>query len=199
MELFTKALQFASVKHQAQRRKNNGNIPYINHPIEVANILVHAGVNDMEVLAAGLLHDTVEDTDTTPEELEKEFGARIKNIVLECSDDKSKDKAERKRYQIEKALKVSHEAKLVKMADKISNNTGLLIDPPPKWTPERVKGYFLWSQAVCNNLKGANEKLDTEIEAVFFKSGISHLSQEEKNKLLEEYYELLLKSKENWF
>ena len=84
----------------------------------------------------------------------------------------------------------------MKLADKISNNSGLLTDPPPKWTPERVQGYFLWSQAVCNNLRGTNEKLDSEIEGVFFKSGISQLSQEEKDRLLKEYYNLLLKTTE---
>lgn len=77
------------MKHQSQKRKQAGNIPYINHPIEVANILVQSGVKDFNVLSAALLHDTVEDTDTTAEELDKEFGALIKAIVLECSDDKA--------------------------------------------------------------------------------------------------------------
>ena len=93
-------MQFASYKHRDQRRKGKGKIPYINHPIEVANILVKAGVKDYDVLAAALLHDTVEDTDTTEEELEKKFGSKIKNIVVECSDNKALDKAQRKKYQI---------------------------------------------------------------------------------------------------
>lgn len=100
MELFTKALKFASIKHQNQRRKQPGDIPYINHPIDVANILVEAGVKDHEILAAALLHDTIEDTNTTEEELEKEFGSHIKNIVLECTDNKALSKVERKKKQI---------------------------------------------------------------------------------------------------
>ena len=154
----------------------------------MANLLVKAGVKDYDVLAAGLLHDTVEDTDTTEEELEKKFGSKIKNIVIECSDNKALDKAQRKKYQIEKALKVTPEARLVKMADKISNNGGLFDDPPPNWSPDRVRGYFIWSQAVCNNLKGGNEILDKQIDEIFTRSGINALSKEEKEKLLNEYY-----------
>jgi (p)ppGpp synthase/HD superfamily hydrolase len=195
MEIFTKALQFASVKHQNQRRKN-GDIPYINHPIEVAHILVQAGVKDHDILAAGLLHDTIEDTETTEAELDLEFGARIKGIVLECSDNKDLAKDERKRVQIQKAVKASTEAKLVKMADKISNNRGLLVGAPPSWSKERIQGYFIWSQAVCANLKGTNEYLDKEIDAVFDKAGINSISQEEKAKLLEVYYHSLLQSSE---
>ena len=89
MQLFTRSLVFASQKHQSQRRKQAGDIPYINHPIEVAQILSNAGVEDPEVLAAAILHDTVEDTETTPEELEKEFGERVKNLVMECNDNKA--------------------------------------------------------------------------------------------------------------
>ena len=97
---------------------------------------------------------------------------------MECSDNKALDKAQRKKYQIEKASKVSHEAKLVKMADKMSNNGGLFLDAPPNWSPNRVRGYFIWSQAVCANLKGANEVLDKQIDDIFEKSGINTLSQE---------------------
>ena len=100
MEIFSKAMRFASIKHRDQRRKGKSAAPYINHPIEVADILVQSGVKDYDVLAAALLHDTVEDTDTTEKELEKEFGAKIKGIVLECSDNKALDKAQRKKYQI---------------------------------------------------------------------------------------------------
>lgn len=134
MDVFVKALKFASEKHQNQRRKQAGDIPYINHPIEVANVLVEAGVRDHSVLAAAILHDTIEDTDTPKEELEKEFGSHITNIVLECSDNKALSKMERKKLQIVKASKVSQEAKLVKMGDKISNCEGLLVDFPVGWS-----------------------------------------------------------------
>lgn len=134
MDVFMKALKFASVKHQNQRRKQAGDIPYINHPIEVTYVLVEAGVKDYSVLAAAVLHDTIEDTETTREELEKEFGSHITNIVVECSDNKALSKVERKKLQITKASKVSQEAKLVKMADKISNCGGLLVDYPVGWS-----------------------------------------------------------------
>lgn len=126
MELFTKSLVFASDKHKAQRRKNAGDVPYINHPLEVVHILSLAGVKDYEVLAAAVLHDTVEDTNTTPEELEKEFSKRVRDLVMECTDNKALGKSERKKYQIVKAASASNDAKLIKIGDKISNNRGLL-------------------------------------------------------------------------
>ena len=85
---------------------------------------------------------------------------------MECTDDKNLGKIQRKKYQIEKALIASNEAKLVKIADKISNNSGLLIQAPKSWTAQRVRGYHLWSEAVCKNLKGVNEHLDKQMESV---------------------------------
>ena len=70
------------------------------------------------------------------------------------------------------------------MADKISNNGGLFNDAPPSWPPNRIRGYFIWSQAVCTNLKGENEFLDKQIDHIFAKSGINALSQEQKSKIL---------------
>lgn len=76
--------------------------------------------------------------------------------MLECTDNKALSKEQRKQEQIKKAAKVSDEAKLVKLADKISNCGGLLLATPVGWPPERVRYYFIWSQAVCNNLRGVN-------------------------------------------
>ena len=122
LTLVLKALEFAAHKHRDQRRKDPAASPYINHPIALANVLVNeGGVTDVEVLAAALLHDTVEDTATTPEELEEQFGARIARIVAEVTDDKALPKAERKRLQVVHAAELSREAKLVKLADKICN------------------------------------------------------------------------------
>lgn len=126
------------------------------------------------------MHDTVEDTNTTPEELEKEFNKRVRDLVMECTDNKALGKVERKKYQITKAEHASNGAKLIKIGDKISNNRGLLLEAPVGWTPERVRGYFIWSQLVCQKLRGVNEILDKEIEAIFDKSGINNLSNEEK-------------------
>jgi putative transposon-encoded protein len=126
------------------------------------------------------LHDTVEDTNTTPEEIEKEFNKRVRDLVMECTDNKALGKVERKTYQIAKAEHASNGAKIIKIGDKISNNRGLLLETPVGWTPERVRGYFIWSQLVCQKLRGVNEILDKEIEAIFNKSGINNLSNEEK-------------------
>src|SRR5213080_3310944 len=108
LALLLKALAFAAHKHREQRRKDAAASPYINHPIALADVLVNeGGVTDIEVLCAALLHDTVEDTDTTPEELADVFGARIAGIVAEVTDDKALAKAERKRLQVEHAATIS--------------------------------------------------------------------------------------------
>ena len=134
MKTVIKAIDFAAHKHRDQRRKDAGKTPYINHPIDVVNILAQSGVEDPNILAAAALHDTVEDTETTPAELEEHFGPKIRDIVLECSDDKAKTKVQRKLAQIEKAEKVSQEAKFVKTGDKISNLRGLSVTPPQGWS-----------------------------------------------------------------
>ena len=120
--LILHAASFAAQKHRDQRRKDAEASPYINHPLALADILAREGdVTDARVIAAALLHDTVEDTETTIEELEERFGKRVAAVVAEVTDDKSLPKAERKRLQIVKAGSKSTEAKLVKLADKIAN------------------------------------------------------------------------------
>lgn len=156
ISLLTKAASFAAQKHSSQRRKGPGSVPYINHPLEVANILAEAGVDDVATLCAAFLHDTIEDTETTKEQLQNQFGQEICDIVLECSDDKNLSKDQRKRKQIEHSKHVSAKARLVKIADKLNNNESLGDSPPEKWSPERVHGYHIWSYAVCKNLFGAN-------------------------------------------
>ncbi|MGH8733189.1 MAG: HD domain-containing protein, partial [Burkholderiales bacterium] len=100
MALLLRALAFAAHKHRDQRRKDAAASPYINHPIALADVLVNeGGVTDVEVLCAALLHDTVEDTATTLEELEETFNPRIARIVAEVTDDQNLPKAERKRLQ----------------------------------------------------------------------------------------------------
>lgn len=117
-----KAADFAAKKHRDQRRKDPQQTPYINHPIGVANILINeGGVDDPIVLQAALLHDTVEDTETTLDEIEEHFGPKVRGIVAEVSDDKDLPKEERKRLQVVNAPHKSKEAKLVKLADKLYN------------------------------------------------------------------------------
>src|SRR5258706_12779980 len=119
LALLLKALSFAARKHRDQRRKDAEASPYINHPIALADVLVNeGGVTDVEVLAAALLHDTVEDTATTPEELQRAFGARVARIVADVTDDKALPKAARKRSQGEHAPAIRPKRKLLKRADK---------------------------------------------------------------------------------
>uniref|UniRef100_G3WBF1 Guanosine-3',5'-bis(diphosphate) 3'-pyrophosphohydrolase MESH1 n=1 Tax=Sarcophilus harrisii TaxID=9305 RepID=G3WBF1_SARHA len=120
--LLLEAADFAARKHRTQRRKDPEETPYINHPIGVARILTHeAGITDIAVLQAALLHDTVEDTNTTLEEVEEHFGAEVRRIVQEVTDNKELPKQERKRLQVENASQSSRAAKLVKLADKLYN------------------------------------------------------------------------------
>ena len=136
--LVLKAAQFAAEKHRHQRRKDAQASPYINHPIALASLLANEGaIEDPEVLCAALLHDTIEDTETTAEELRAEFGDAIAEIVLEVTDDKTLPAAERKRLQVVHAPSSSHKAQLVKLADKICNVRDLLDSPPPSWSDDR--------------------------------------------------------------
>lgn len=161
LNLIFEALKFASLKHRAQRRKDARDTPYINHPIEVAQILVTVGgITEPEVLAAAILHDTIEDTDATREEIEKQFGKVVLDLVLECTDDKSLPKAERKRRQIEHASHKSKHAKCIKTADKISNVKDIGENPPADWELERVQEYLDWTEKVIAGLRGANKELD---------------------------------------
>src|SRR3954471_6108239 len=156
-----KSLAFAAHKHRDQRRKDAEASPYINHPIALADVLVNeGGVTDEEVLCAALLHDTVEDTDTTPEELAEAFGPRIARIVAEVTDDQKLPKAERKRLQVEHAATISREAKLVKLADKICNLRDVAARPPAGWSLERRREYFEWAGSVVDRLRGVHPALE---------------------------------------
>ena len=158
---FIRAVAFAAEKHRDQRRKDADASPYINHPIALANVLANEGdIANEDVLIAALLHDTIEDTQTSEEELKKEFGGKIASIVIEVTDDKSLPKAERKLQQIEHASHSSIEAKLVKLADKICNLRDMLCSPPKDWHLERRQEYFAWAMAVVAGLRGTNSKLE---------------------------------------
>ena len=168
LTLVLKALEFAAHKHRDQRRKDPAASPYINHPIALANVLVNeGGVTDVEVLAAALLHDTVEDTATTPEELEEQFGARIARIVAEVTDDKALPKAERKRLQVVHAAELSREAKLVKLADKICNLRDVAERPPTGWDLARRREYFDWARSVIDGLRGVHAGLEGAFDAAY--------------------------------
>ena len=173
LALLLKALAFAAHKHRDQRRKDAEASPYINHPIALADVLMNeGGVTDIEVLCAALLHDTVEDTATTHEELVKAFGARIARVVAEVTDDKALPKSERKRLQVEHAASISREAKLVKLADKICNLRDVVERPPAKWDLQRRRDYFEWAKEVVDRLRGTNPRLEAAFDAAYAKSSI---------------------------
>jgi GTP diphosphokinase / guanosine-3',5'-bis(diphosphate) 3'-diphosphatase len=165
--LVVQALLFSAQRHRDQRRKGAEGAPYINHPIEVMEMLWRVGgVRDAELLAAAVLHDTVEDTATTPEELEARFGAVVRGLVAEATDDRSLPKSERKRLQIEHAPHLTQRAKMLKMADKICNVFDMIHQPPPNWEETRRSDYLVWASQVVDGLRGANPALDAEFERV---------------------------------
>jgi guanosine-3',5'-bis(diphosphate) 3'-pyrophosphohydrolase len=153
------AASFAADRHRDQRRKDVDATPYINHPLDVANILIEAGVEDADLLAAAILHDTIEDTKTTAEELTERFGERVCGLVLEVTDDKSLDKLERKRLQVLKAPVASDDAKTIKLADKIANVRDFK-SPPVGWSEARIGAYIQFAEMVAGGCAGVNERLD---------------------------------------
>jgi len=175
------AAGYAAEHHRNQRRKGAEARPYINHPLQVAQMLADtAGVTDPEVLAAALLHDTVEDTDVTIEDLEEVFGQRIASFVAEVTDDKSLEKATRKRLQIEHAAHLSPEAALIKIADKTVNVLDVVIDPPAHWPYARVVAYLDWAEAVVGGLINPNEALLARFQEAI-REGRATLKSSEKN------------------
>jgi GTP diphosphokinase / guanosine-3',5'-bis(diphosphate) 3'-diphosphatase len=168
LALLLKALAFAAHKHRDQRRKDAQASPYINHPIALADVLVNeGGVTDVEVLCAALLHDTVEDTATTHQELVDAFGSRIARIVAEVTDDKSLSKHERKRLQVEHAVRLSPEAKRVKLADKICNLRDVASQPPAHWDLPRRREYFDWAKSVVDRLRGVDARLEEAFDRAY--------------------------------
>ena len=161
MKILLQALAFAADKHRTQRRKDASASPYINHPIALSNILLNeGGVEDERVLVAALLHDTLENTETTAQELVRLFGKEIAELVLEVTDDKALPKAERKRLQIEHAPHISRQAKLVKLADKICNLRDITTCAPADWSMARKQEYFEWAKAVVDGLRGVHPGLE---------------------------------------
>src|SRR5262245_48472453 len=156
-----RAIDFAADKHRAQRRKSAEGVPYINHPIYVARLLAEVGgIEDEDVLVAAVLHDTVEDTATTPAELEAAFGPQVRALVAEVTDDKSLPKAERKRLQIVHAPTMSPGAAAIKLADKIANVGDISHNPPADWSIERVREYLNWAEQVVSKLPKVNPALE---------------------------------------
>lgn len=159
-----RAASFAADKHRAQRRKDRAASPYINHPLSVAHELTRHGVSDPITIQAALLHDTVEDTETSYDELVDEFGKQVASVVMEVTDDKSLPKAERKRLQIVHAPEISDRAKLVKLADKICNARDVSSNPPAEWSRDRRRQYLEWTQDVVEGCRGVHAELEASFD-----------------------------------
>ena len=155
------ALEFAADKHRHQKRKDAEGSPYVNHLIAVTRILAaEGGVEDEAALLAAVLHDTVEDTDTTFEELDARFGATVAELVREMTDDKTLAKAVRKQHQIDHAPGASPLAKQLKIADKIANIRDIVFTPPADWSRDRKLEYFVWAEQVVAGCRGINAGLE---------------------------------------
>ena len=171
--LLLEAVAFAADKHRNQRRKDAEASPYINHPIALASLLKREGVDDVVVLCAALLHDTIEDTNTTADELRVLFGEVITSVVLEVTDDKDIDKAERKRLQVANAPMLSERAKLVKLADKICNVYDMVAAPPADWSLTRKREYLEWAKDVVDRIRGTHPGLEGIFDEVYAKGGLA--------------------------
>ena len=161
-----KALRYSAEKHSDQRRRDKKSSPYINHPIQVTETLwTLGGVRDTNLLVAALLHDTIEDTDATPDEIKQQFGEDVLDLVLEVTDDKSLPKQVRKQLQIETAPHKSERAKLLKLADKLCNIRDIVHLPPANWPLSRKQEYLLWTEKVVQGLRGTNKELEDQYDA----------------------------------
>ena len=166
--LLARAADYAARQHVAQRRKGDKAEPYVNHLIEVATLLAETtGGEDVVLLMGGLLHDTLEDTDATYEDLVERFGPEVAALVAEVTDDKSLPKEERKRLQVETTARKSRRAKLLKIADKTSNLRSLVHSPPAGWTDERLRDYVVWAADVVRSCRGLNAKLEAQFDAAY--------------------------------
>jgi len=167
MSIVLRALDFAAHRHRDHRRKGGAASPYINHLIDVADILWNVGgVADITLIAAAVLHDTVEDTETTEAELVDLFGKDVASVVMEVTDDKSLPNDVRKRLQVEHASSLTDRAALIKIADKTSNIRDIVESPPVGWSVDRRRAYVMWGQEVVDRIRGTNEELERMFDDV---------------------------------
>jgi (p)ppGpp synthase/HD superfamily hydrolase len=169
------AARFAAEKHAGQKRKGVAREPYINHLIEVAELIADSSETlDTNLVIAGLLHDTIEDTDTTAQELEARFGGDVAGLVLEATDDKSLPKETRKALQVQNAPHKSPRAQTLKLADKISNLRSILASPPAEWSTERQRQYGEWARQVVQGFTAPNALLMTQFQKAYAQLVGSH-------------------------
>ena len=163
--LLARAFAFAAERHSGQTRKGEAAEPYVNHVADVARRVAEAtGGRDAGLVAAALLHDTVEDTGATAEDIRASFGDDIAGLVMEVTDDKTLPKDERKQAQIDHAPQLSERAKRLKLADKASNLTQIVESPPRGWSAERKREYAAWAERVLTGLRGVDAEMERTLE-----------------------------------
>lgn len=157
------ALRCAADWHRNDRRKGPAAAPYINHPIVVAEQLAAQGLGeDVELLMAAVLHDVIEDTEATFEEVSRAFGSRVANIVQEVSDDKSLEKEVRRKRVVDTIGGKSREARLIKLSDLVANVHDI-VDHPPQWSLERKLNYLGWAERVAAAVAGTHAGLEAQL------------------------------------
>jgi (p)ppGpp synthase/HD superfamily hydrolase len=162
------AAQFAAEKHAQQKRKGENGEPYFNHLLEVAELIASSSPDvDVELIMAAFLHDTVEDTGVTLQELEQRFGKDVASLVAEVTDDKALPKEIRKQLQVEHTPEKSPRAQTLKLADKISNLRAIIASPPEGWGQERKRQYFEWARQVVSGIASPNEYLKSEFDKAY--------------------------------
>ena len=172
-DVVIRAIEFAAQRHSGQTRKGNTKSPYINHPIKVVSLLLDFYENDSDLLSAAALHDVIEDTASGDREIrqikqiiEEKFGNKVLGIVQEVTDNKQLPFKERKQKQIHDTPKLSHDAKKIKIADKICNIIDLKEDPPIGWSNERKNKYIEWAEKVIEGARGVNGKLEAYFDKI---------------------------------
>jgi (p)ppGpp synthase/HD superfamily hydrolase len=161
LRLVSEAADFAARRHSGMARKGRGNEPYVNHLAEATSLLAIAtDGTDAELVAAGWLHDTIEDTETTREELAQKFSKRVAALVVEVTDDMTLPKDQRRQRQIIDAPNKSSGAKLIKIADKISNIRARMLPQPSQDEREDLSDYVAWAEKVVAGCRGVNAVLD---------------------------------------
>jgi (p)ppGpp synthase/HD superfamily hydrolase len=160
-----KAADAAARWHVNQRRKGAAQEPYITHLIEVAALVAEATAGaDPNLIVAALLHDAIEDQGVNHEEIAAQFNDDVADLVVEVTDNKKLPKAERKQLQIKNAPKLTPRAKILKLADKISNLRSLATSPPADWPMQRRVDYVIWTTEVVHSLRGASGLLENEFD-----------------------------------
>jgi (p)ppGpp synthase/HD superfamily hydrolase len=160
-----KAADVAARWHVHQKRKGAAQEPYINHLLEVASLVADAtDGKDPNLVIAALLHDAIEDQEVPREMIAEVFGEDVAALVEEVTDDKSLEKQERKRLQVEHASQKSDRAKIIKLADKTSNLRTISASPSPEWSVKRRLDYVAWAREVVSGLRGVNDRLEAEFD-----------------------------------